>query len=146
MNEPPCPVGKIYTTIFSFFQKRVVNITISELRPVPNEKYSPNSPIFEILYHGLLNYVHTSTFLMYFKFLKYNFNFTEYSVKWKLQQRIFKKLCTECHFFFWILSKIQNLFVTHHSTFHVIYSCQIIYFCQFVDLISKKIRCAAINT
>ena len=30
-------VGKIYTPIFSFFQKRVVNIMISDLRPVSNE-------------------------------------------------------------------------------------------------------------
>ena len=31
-------VGKIYTPIFPFFWKRVVNIAISELRPVSNER------------------------------------------------------------------------------------------------------------
>ena len=30
-------VGKIYSPIFSFFQKRVVNIEISDLRSVSNE-------------------------------------------------------------------------------------------------------------
>ena len=53
-----CTVGKIYTPIFSFFWKRVVNIVISELRPVSNERSGNftfirgfheilNSPIFE---------------------------------------------------------------------------------------------------
>ena len=30
--------GKIYTPIFSFLKKKVVNIAISELRPVSNER------------------------------------------------------------------------------------------------------------
>ena len=32
-----CTVGKIYTPIFSFFRKKVVNIEILELGPVSNE-------------------------------------------------------------------------------------------------------------
>ena len=37
-------VGKIYTPIFSFFRKRVVNIAILEVGPVSNE--SPGNFIF----------------------------------------------------------------------------------------------------
>ena len=43
--------GKIYTPIFSFFRKRVVIITISDLRTVSNE--SPgNSKFYRGMLHG----------------------------------------------------------------------------------------------
>ena len=42
-------VCKIYTPIFTFFQKRVVNIAILELGPVPNE--SPGNFTY---YRGIL--------------------------------------------------------------------------------------------
>ena len=36
--ETVSTVGKIYTQIFSFFRKRVVNMTFLELRPLSNER------------------------------------------------------------------------------------------------------------
>ena len=44
----PCTVGIIYTPIFSFLRKRVVNIAILELGPVSNE-----SPGNFTLYRGI---------------------------------------------------------------------------------------------
>ena len=48
-SESKGTVGKIYTPIFSFYRKRVVNITILELGPVPNE--SPGNCTY---YRGIL--------------------------------------------------------------------------------------------
>ena len=38
MNSVLGTVGKILTALFSFFPKRVVKITILDLRPVSNER------------------------------------------------------------------------------------------------------------
>ena len=46
-------VVKIYTPIFSFYQKRIVNIMISDLRPVSNE--SPGNYTFYRGIHEFLN-------------------------------------------------------------------------------------------
>ena len=51
-----CTVSKIYTPIFPFFQKRVVNIMISDLRPVSNK--SPGNSTF---YRGIHKFLNPST-------------------------------------------------------------------------------------
>ena len=51
-------VGKIYMPIFSFFRKRVVNIMISDLRPVSNE--SPGNFTF---YRGIHEFLNPSIFV-----------------------------------------------------------------------------------
>ena len=69
-------------SIFTFFLKSVVIITILELGPVSNE--SPG------------NCIHTIAILwVFFEILCFNYNFTENSVKWQLQQKtvIFSKQC-----------------------------------------------------
>ena len=47
-----CTVGKIYTPIFSFFRKRVVNIAILELGPVSDER-SDNSSFYKGIHEFL---------------------------------------------------------------------------------------------
>ena len=51
-------VGKIYTPICSFFQKRVGYIMIADLRPVSNE--SPGNSIF---YKGIHEFLNPSIFV-----------------------------------------------------------------------------------
>ena len=63
----PKTVGKIYTQIFSFFRKRVVNITILELRPGSNE--SPGNSTY---YRGILKFLNPSIFLKNNGFLNFS--------------------------------------------------------------------------
>ena len=55
-NVLPSTVGKIYTPIFSFFRKRIVNITISDLRPVSNKR-----PV-NFTYRGVHEFLNLSIF------------------------------------------------------------------------------------
>ena len=52
-----CTVGKIYTPIFTFFSKKVVNIAILELGLVSNE-----SPCNSTYYRGILKFLNPSIF------------------------------------------------------------------------------------
>ena len=69
MNFGPsmiCTVGKIYTTIFPFFRKRVVNIVIENLGPVSNK----SSGHFTFLkgFHEFLNSSIFEKITFFFKF------------------------------------------------------------------------------
>ena len=59
-------IGKIYTPTFSFFWKRVVNITISHLRPVSNER-----PGIFTFYRGIHEFLNPSIFVKITVFLFY---------------------------------------------------------------------------
>ena len=57
MNSVLGTVGKILTALFSFFPKRVVKITILDLRPVSNER-----PGNFTVYGGIRKFLKSSIF------------------------------------------------------------------------------------
>ena len=92
-------VGKIYTLIFSFFRKRVVNIMILDLRPVSNE-----SPVNFTFYRGIHKFLIPTIFvkIMFYFILCNSFHFSENSVKWQQQPKnryFFFQKCGDFKFF-----------------------------------------------
>ena len=64
--ENACTVGKIYTPIFSFFRKRVVNIVTLELGPISNERSRNSIELKKLVAiekrkYWCINYVHCTS-------------------------------------------------------------------------------------
>ena len=81
LTDTTTTVDEIYTSIFSFFWKRVVNIVSSEIGPFSNEKYD-----YFTIYRALIFFENITVFKKSVKKLYYNIN--NFIAKWILQHRI----------------------------------------------------------